>query len=303
LNQVPSAKKHHEFFPWLTPLAFESFNLSGYNVVISVSSAEAKGIITGPKIFHLNYCLTPTRYLWGEHAHVWLVVTNYLRRWDLVASQRPDEIVSISQTVRERVKKYYQRESEVIYPPVDTDKFEIRNSKFEINSNYFLVVSRLVRYKRIDVAIRAFNKLGWPLKIIGVGWETRYLKRMAEKNIEFLGELTDEELLGYYQKCRAVVFPGEEDFGLVPLEAQACGKPVIAYRGGGATETVIEGVTGEFFGGQTWQSLAVKLQSCKAVRFNKENCRKNALRFSKERFKKEFKKRVEEEYQKWMNES
>jgi glycosyltransferase involved in cell wall biosynthesis len=160
-----------------------------------------------------------------------------------------------------------------------------------------------VRYKRIDVAIRAFNKLGWPLKIIGVGREMGYLKRMAEKNIEFLGELTDEELLSYYQKCVAVVFPPEEDFGLVLLEAQACGKPVVAYRAGGATETIIEGKTGVFFGEQTWQSLAAKLQSFKAAKFKPEECRRNALRFNKERFKKEFKKRVEEEYQKWMNES
>jgi glycosyltransferase involved in cell wall biosynthesis len=302
LDKMPVAKRHHEFFPWLAPLAFEGFDFTGYEMVISVSSAEAKGIITQPETFHVNYCLTPTRYLWGENRYEVPVVTNYLRKWDLMASQRPDKIISVSETVRERVKKYYQRESEVVYPPVDVKKFQIPDSKFQMGA-YFLIVSRLVKYKRIDLAIRAFNKLGWRLKIIGVGREMGYLKSLAQKNIEFLGQLTDEELVRYYQESRALIFTSEEDFGLVPLEAQACGRPVVAYQGGGATETVIEGVTGAFFDKQTWQSLAAKLQSFRATEFKSEECRKNAIRFNEEKFKREFKSKLEREYQKWMSRS
>ncbi|MFH1840804.1 MAG: glycosyltransferase [Candidatus Shapirobacteria bacterium] len=300
LNCFPWARQCHEFYPWLTPLAFESFDFGGFDLVISVASADAKGIITGPKTFHLNYCLTPTRYLWGKNVCYFPVATNLLKRWDLVANKRPDGIISISRTVQGRVRKYYGRESEIIYPPVDSDFFKTNNQAAD---NYFLIVSRLVAYKKIDIAIKAFNRLGWPLKIIGIGREMHRLRSLAQKNIEFLGQLTDEEVLGYYQKCAALVFPGEEDFGLTPLEAQACGKPVLAYRGGGATETVIGGVTGEFFDEQTEGSLITGLKSIRVKGFNPKACRRNALKFGKERFKKEFKKAVEEKYQQWQKKS
>ncbi len=304
LNKWPMAKKHHEIYPWLTPLAFESFDFSDFDVVISVTSAEAKGILTKPQTLHFCYCLTPTRYLWSGYQEYFKnnlfrffsrPLVNYLRGWDKVAAQRPDFYVAISQEVKKRIKKYYGRDSEVIYPPVDMNKFPISKDK-PYNSDFFLVVSRLVVYKKVDIVVQAFNQLGWPLKIIGVGNEMRRLKQMAKSNIEFLGQLTDEELLSYYQNCRALIFPQVEDFGLVPLEAQACGKPVIAFRGGGALETVLEGKTGTFFYPQTAQALIKKLKEFKIDNYQPETCRKNAQRFDKEIFKKKFKQLVEERY-------
>ena len=324
LQGFPAAKSNHEFYAPLMPLAFESFNFDGYDVVISVTSEAAKGIITKPKTLHLCYCLTPTRYLWsGYNQHfdtplkktLSLPLIENLKKWDLVAAQRPDDYLAISKTVQERIKKYYSRESEVVYPPIDTEKFhppagglnpksqinqKYKMQSFDIaqdkNSKYFLVVSRLVKYKKVDLAVEAFNKLGWELKIIGTGREMGKLRRLAGPNIEFLGHLTDEALLGYYQNCQAVVFPQEEDFGLVPLEAQACGKPVIAYRAGGALETVIESKTGLFFYPQTAEGLEKSLRQFVAVRFRKEDCRRQAGKYSQERFTKEFKNLVEKKW-------
>ncbi|TSC54415.1 MAG: group 1 glycosyl transferase [Microgenomates group bacterium LiPW_31] len=301
LNKFPFAKRSHEVYPWLTPLAFESFNFDEYDIVISVTSEAAKGTITKPKTLHICYCLTPTRYLWSGYEDYFKnevfrfftkPVVSYLRRWDKVAAQRPDVYIAISENVKKRIKKYYGRDSEVIYPPVDIDKFPISNFQFPIGE-YFLIVSRLVPYKKVDIAIQAFNKLGLPLKIIGVGREMGRLKRMAKKNIEFLGQLTDSQLLSYYQRCQAVIFPQEEDFGLVPLEAQACGKPVIAYRGGGALETVIESKTGEFFEKQTSESLGVAVKNFKPEKYNPEDCRKQAEKFDIKIFKKKWKTYLE----------
>jgi len=306
LNKFPFAKRSHEVYPWLTPLAFESFDFSEFEVVISVTSEAAKGIITKPKTFHICYCLTPTRYLWSGYEDYFSnkifrfltrPVVSHLRHWDKIAAQRPDVFIAISKNVAQRIKKYYGRDSEVIYPSVDTEKWRMESGEWRIGE-YFLVVSRLVPYKKVDIAIQAFNKLGLPLKIVGIGREMGRLKRMAKKNIEFLGQLTDFQLLSYYQRCQAVIFPQEEDFGLVPLEAQACGKPVIAYRGGGALETVIESKTGEFFEKQTSESLEVAVKSFKPEKFKPEDCRRNAERFSQEIFKKKFKEFVEKEWQK-----
>lgn len=303
LNKWPLAKKHHELYPWLTPLAFESFNFDDFDLVISLTSAEAKGIITKPKTKHLCYCLTPTRYLWsGYHDYFfnkglkWLAqpVVEGMRGWDKVAAQRPDEYLAISQEVQRRIKKYYQRESVVLYPPVDTEKFHPaeKNQK----GDYFLIVSRLVAYKKIDLAIKAFNQLKIPLKIIGEGNEKNRLKEMAKGKIEFLGELTDQELLSYYQNCRALIFPQQEDFGLVPLEAQACGKPVIAFAAGGALETVIEGKTGTFFKSPSVKALIEKIKNFKDKDYQSADCRKNAEKFAKEIFKKKFKELVYDKF-------
>lgn len=321
LQRFPWAKTHHEFYPWLTPLVFESFNFDEFDIVISVTSADAKGIITKPKTLHICYCLTPTRYLWSGYRDYFpskisrcltLPVVSYLRAWDKIASTRPDKYIAISENVKKRIKKYYGRDSTVIYPPLDTEKFSSKHPKpYTLNPTpYFLVVSRLVRYKRIDIAVEAFNKLGLPLKIVGSGREENNLKKMAQKNIEFLGNLTDRELIGYYQGCQALVFPTDEDFGLIPLEAQACGRPVIALGSGGALETVVdpaksrgahalrdagqEGATGEFFYPQTAEALRDTIQRYKDTkiqreRFKPEDCRKNAERFSKGSFKKKFK--------------
>jgi len=305
LNKWPLAKRHHEFYPFLTPLAFESFNFSDFDLVISVTSAQAKGILTLPSTCHLCYCLTSTRYLWSGYKDYFKnkpfsllskPLLKYLRFWDKIASQRPDFYFSISENVKRRIKRYYSRDSMVIYPPVDVNKFSFKEKR---KGDYFLLVSRLVAYKKADLAIRAFNKLGWPLKIVGRGKQMPKLKLLAKKNIEFLGRLTDSKLVGYYQNCRAVIFPQEEDFGLVPLEAQACGKPVLAFKGGGALETVIEGKTGTFFYPQTTEALTKALRNFRAEDFSPKACRVNAEVFSKENFKKKFRQAVEDQYQKW----
>jgi len=319
LQKFPLAKSRHEVFPYLMPMAFESFSSRGgpafggnfdeYDIVISVTSEAAKGILTKPQTFHLCYCLTPTRYLWSGYQEYFRTsvfklfsspLVAYLRHWDKIACERPDVYLAISEKVKKRIKKYYGRDSEILYPPVDLKKFQIpnsksqTNSKFKIqNSKYFLVVSRLVSYKRIDLVIEAFNQLGLPLKIIGKGIQEIMLKRMAKKNIQFLGQLTDEQLLSYYQNCQALIFPQEEDFGLVPLEAQACGKPVIAFGGGGALETIIEGKTGEFFSPQTSKALIKVVKNFKPEKYLPEDCRQQAEKFGKEIFKKKFKEFVE----------
>lgn len=301
LNRFPLAKRHHEFYPWLKPLAFESFVFGGFDLVVSITSSEAKGIITRPGTKHLCYCLTPTRYLWSGYEEyfkkkIFRILTkpmvNYLKGWDKVAAQRPDYYLAISKNVQQRIKKYYNRESVVIYPPVDMLKWKGELIMIE-GKPFFLVVSRLVAYKKIDIVIKAFNELNLPLKIVGVGNEMRRLKNMANANIEFLGQLTDQELLSYYQNCRAVIFPQDEDFGLVPLEAQACGRPVIAFKSGGALETIIDKKTGTFFYPQTTEALIKKLKEFKDSDYKPEDCRQNAEKFSQTIFKKNFKDWVE----------
>ena len=307
LQKWPLAKSFHQLYPLLMPVSFESFVFDDFDIVISVSAGPAKGIITKPKTLHICYCLTPTRYLWSGYSSYFdsplkrfmtKALVDYLREWDKTAAYRPDEILAISSEVQKRIKNFYHRPSRIIYPPVDTTKFQISEKNIKKESEeFFLIVSRLVKYKKIDIAIEAFNRLGWKLKIVGTGEEYKNLKNKAASNIEFLGQLTDSDLLHYYQKCEAVIFPQEEDFGIVPLEAQACGKPVIAYRGGGALETIIEGKTGEFFFPQTVEELQKKLLKFKKSKYKKEDCVSQAKKFSKERFKKEFSKTVEELWQ------
>ncbi len=286
---------HHEIYAPLMPLAFESFNFSKYDLVISVTSEAAKGIITQPKTVHICYMLTPTRYLWSGYKdyfkNEWLrylsyPLVSYLRFWDKAAAQRPDKIIAISQEVARRIKKYYKRESTVIYPPVS-----IQNStkRYTLDANpYFLVVSRLVPYKRIDLAVSAFNKLGFPLKIVGTGSESKRLKRLAKRNIEFLGSLTDEELVKYYKKCVALVFAGKEDFGLTVLEAQSFGKPVIAFSGGGVKETVIDGKTGLFFYPQNEKALIEAVGKFQRKKFDPKDARAQAKKFNIENFRRKF---------------
>ncbi len=304
LDKLPLARKRPDLYPWLMPLAFERFNLSMFDVVISITSAEAKGIITKPKTFHLCYCLTPPRYLWSGYASycrnrilrfLSKPAVAYLRQWDRIACSRPDQYLAISNNVARRIKKYYHRDSKVIYPAINIGKWEASDLP---SQDYYLLVSRLVYYKRIDIAVEAFNQLQKPLKIIGVGPDFKRLKKMANSNISFLGQLTDKELLGYYQRCLAVIFPQDEDFGLVPLEAQACGRPVIALRVGGALETVVERKTGVFFYPQTVKALEEVVLKFNSNLFDPKVCRDNALKFSEERFIKTIKSFIEE---KWRN--
>lgn len=321
LNYLPFASSHHELYPWLTPLAFETFNFDEFDAVISVTSAEAKNIITKPHTLHICYCLTPTRYLWsgykdylenpglGKWGEAGRTVLKYLaptlRRWDLVAASRPDYYLAISEHVKKRIEKYYQKRVEkIIYPPVDIEKFKTRikpdsrlsgNDKF--GKDYFLVVSRLVGYKRVDLIIDAFNKLNWPLIIIGDGLARKELQSRAGKNIQFITDnLTESELVSYYEKCRAIVIAAEEDFGLTSVEALASGIPVIAYKQSGASEAVTDGKTGILFARQNRESLIAALRKFDKMQFDQEFCRSNALRFDQKCFEREIKETVQKLY-------
>ena len=296
VQNIPGAKSYHEFFPILPIFAFEKFNFDDFDVVISVTSAEAKGIITSTKTLHICYCLTPTRYIWSHYreyfSNKWMRRLSYpvvvlMRMWDVLAANRPDEYVTISNNVSKRIYKYYRRHADLIYPPVDVNKFTPQKNKTE-KDNYFLVVSRLVKYKHVEIAIDACNQLNLPLKIIGDGFEKNNLKEISGPTIEFLGNLTDSDLIRYYQGCRALIFAQEEDFGITAVEALSCGKPVIAFGYGGAKEIITEGITGEFFYKQNKQALAEKLANFDDNKYLSKNCWQQAQKFSVERFKFEF---------------
>ncbi|KKU90773.1 MAG: Glycosyl transferase group 1 [Microgenomates group bacterium GW2011_GWA1_48_10] len=303
LQTLPLPKNKHEYYPFLMGIAFESFNFDEFDVVISVTHEFAKAIITKPHTLHICYCLTPTSYLWSGYDAYFsnkselfkklsAPIVTYLRWYDKIISHRPDKYVAISKTVQDRIKDYYGLESEVIYPPVSPIHFQAIASKW-IRGNYFLIVSRLVSNKRIDIAVKAFNQLGLPLKIIGTGVEEQRLKNLGGSNVEFLGHLTHDEMAKHYQKCQALVVPGVEDFGLVSVEAQSHGKPVIAYRGGGSEETVIEGKTGYFFDEPTTDSLVRTIKKADLSRIRAEDCRRQAKQFGFDRFKKEILTSVE----------
>lgn len=293
LQKFPGGVKKYQWWLSLMPAAIESHNLTDYDLVISSASSFAKGVITRPEAIHVCYCHTPTRYLWND-SHNYLrelkvnklikktlpLTLKKLRLWDRLAAERVDYFIANSYTVATRIKKYYGRDSLVIYPPVDINKFAISQQP----KKYYLAGGRLVPYKRLDLVVKAFSRLEIPLKIFGIGPELRYLKKIAKKNIEFLGKVTDNQRAELYQNCIAYLNPQEEDFGITAIEAMASGRPVIAYRKGGATETVIEGVTGEFFDEQIWEEMADKI-----IRF-KDNydplkIRAHAEKFSVDNFK------------------
>lgn len=302
LESIPYARRHHEFFALFMPLAFESFDFDSYDLVISLTSEAAKGIITKPHTKHICLCLTPTRYLWSEYESYFatepmrslsLPLVWYLRNWDKTSSSRPDKIISISKTVQDRVKKYYGRESEIIYPPLFLD--DNKSIKKE-DDGYFLVVSRLSKFtphKRVDLAIEAANKLKIPLKVVGDG-DITYFKSLAKKTVEIVGKVDDRQLMEYYKNCTALIFPGIEDFGLVMVEAQYFGKPVIAFRKGGAEEIIIDGKTGVFFENQTVFSLVNTLKSFDKNKYNSKDCMNNAKRFNINIFKAKLEKVIQD---------
>jgi len=292
LQKFPLAKSHHELYPWLTPMAFESLNFDNYDLVISVTSADAKGIITKPGTFHLCYCLTPTRYLWSHEdfyksqtSKVFHPLFNYLKSWDLIASRRPDAYLAISKTVQSRIKKYYGQDSQVIYPPVNVEAFSQHVPAPNLK-DFFLYVGRLVAYKQAEVLVETFNDLKLPLVIIGTGSLESKLKAMANANVYFLGQVTDSELTAHYQHARAVLFIHEEDFGLVPLEAHAAGTPVIGLNTGGTTETVIHGQTGLLL--NSVSELKNAILNFDASKYDREFIKAHAQKFAKTRFKEEF---------------
>jgi glycosyltransferase involved in cell wall biosynthesis len=299
LQAIPYIRTHHEQFAWLMPLAFESFSFDEYDLVISVTSAEAKGVITKPHTRHICYCLTPTRYLWSHYTQylsnrVYRVLAypliSYLRKWDTIAAQRPDSFIAISSAVRDRIKIYYQRDAELIHPPVTASTSTQQPSDTAYASmlkscGFFLVVSRLVKYKQVDLAIHACNELKIPLVVVGTGHEERFLKSIAGNTIFFEKNLTEEELSWYYHYCRALIMPQEEDFGIVAVEAQFAGKPVIAFRKGGSCDIIRDGKSGAFFCEQTIGALKTELQSFKTTAYTKLNCQSQARRFAVSQFR------------------
>lgn len=310
LQKWPFAKNYHRIFPPLMPLAIESFDFSAYDLVLSDSSSFSKGIITSPKTLHICYMHTPMRYAWDDcqkytqEFHFPILVKklvpffmNYIRLWDRASADRPDKIIANSNFVRKRIEKYYRRKSEVIYPPVSYGNFSVQGEA----GDYYLMVGRLIAYKKFDIAIEAFNKLGLKLKIIGRGPEMERLKKMAKENIEFLGRVSDEDLSRYYSSCRAFIFPQEEDFGIVAIEAMASGKPVIAFRGGDIPEHIEEGKSGVFFKKQTAEDICLAVSAAKNIVFDSEYIRKSVSKFDKEYFKAKIKEYIEREYAKFKN--
>jgi len=317
LQKVPLVKSYHRPFLMLMPLAIEQFDLFQYDLVLSDSASYAKGVITRPDSLHICYCHTPIRYAWDD-SHKYIeefgypslvkkiipFFMNYIRLWDEQAALRVDKFIANSNFVARRIKKYYHRETTVIHPPVKTNLFYLVNpSDFKtspstwlrINSgkSYFLMVGRFLPYKRFDLAIEAFNQLGWPLKIIGDGPERKKLQREAKENIEFVGLVSDDKLRDYYAHCRAFIFPQEEDFGITAVEAMAAGRPVIAYQGGGALEIIEEGITGLFFKEQTKEHLIEALERFKPADFNPKIIRERAREFDQEKFKEKIKEFID----------
>ena len=300
---------HHLYLPWF-PRVVEAWDFSAFDLVISSSSAFVHGIITNGKPKHLCYVQSPARYLWDrthdvlEHAGHGMLgplrraylghVFHKLRTWDAESADRPDKLIAASKTVQRRIELYWRRESTVLCPPIDDDWLSPVPSPQSLDPRpYFLIVSQLAPYKRIDLAIEACNQLRLPLKIAGSGPDRKRLERLAGPTVEFLGYVPEENLPDLYRGAIATIFPGDEDFGLVPLESQACGTPVIAFRSGGALETVQENVTGEFFGEPTATSLAETLQHFDRNRFQEATCRTHARKFSRETFERGIREAVE----------
>lgn len=295
LQKIPGAKKKHQYFlPWM-PLVFEAFDLSQYDIVLSSSHSCAKGIITKPDTVHVSYCHSPMRYVWDDYQKYireyrlngffkrWgEKFLHHLRLWDRLAVDRVDYFLTNSQYVKKRIQKYYRADAKVLYPPVDTKKFFLSHAE----KRYYLVVGRLTTYKKFDLVVSAFNDLGFPLKVAGTGIEELALKKSAKKNIEFLGQVSDEELSILYANAKALIFPQCEDFGITPLESMASGRPVIAYREGGALETILEDITGLFFHEQNALAISQKVQEFERKKnsFFPQEIRKHAEKFSKEKF-------------------
>ncbi len=317
LQNIPVLKNHHELLGWLMPIAFESFNFSQYDLVISVTSEAAKGIITGTKTMHVCYCLTPTRYLWSAKEFYlnnppkifkflpfykiisWPFLT-YSKWWDKVASQRPDKYIAISTEVQKRIVKYYGIDSKIIFPPCDISSLKktfLRGPRsvnasashvfFEDSPKYFLIHGRFEPYKRLDLVIDTFKDLKQNLVVSGNGSEFDRFKYNNYPNIKFVERPTDQELLKIYADAKAFLMPQDEDFGITAVEAQSFGIPVIAYKAGGALDTVIENKTGIFFTVQTEKSLKQAIAKFDTMSFNKEDLIQNAKRFGKNRFKRE----------------
>ncbi len=303
LQRIPGALKHHPYYAGLFPLAIELFDLSEYDLVVSSDASTAKGVITRPEACHICYCHTPMRYVWNLfHQELYrcspilrpLVAlwAHYVRLWDYSAAARVDYFIANSRAVRARIWKYYHRDAHVINPPCDVSRFRVSESQ----DDYYLCVGRLVGYKRFDLAVEAFNTNGKRLIVAGEGSESARLRRLARGRIDFLKWVTDDQLLELYSRCKALILPGEEDFGIAPVEAQASGRPVIAYGRGGVLDTVVPGKTGLFFLQQTPEHINAAIQQFEdsSKSFDSYAIREHASKFSREIFTQRFLSHVEQ---------
>ena len=294
IDSLPKKEEKYRSYLPLFPIAMEQFDFSEFDLVISTSHAVAKNAKVRNDALHICYCHTPMRYVWEMYDQYFgkdnagivtrtamSIIRPFLRSWDVRTANRVHYYIANSENVRKRIQRYYHRDAAVIFPPVDTDQFTLSKS----DEGYYLMVTALVPYKRVDLAVEVFNRTGEKLLIVGKGTETKKLQAMSKTNIEFLGWKSDEELALLYRGCKALIFPGEEDFGIVPLEAMATGKPVAAFGKGGALETVIEGKTGVFFNEQTAESLSSALIALKAISLNPDVIREHALQFSRRHYK------------------
>lgn len=306
MQKLPRRGRFLKYYSFLYPLAFEQFDFSEYDVVISSSAGFAKGIITKPETCHIAYTHTPPRFQWGFQTStreklgqiytkiILPPIDNYLRIWDQCAAERVDSFIANSREVQKRIQKIYKKDSEIIYPPVDFERFS--NCADIKKEDYFVTISRLERYKRIDLLISACNKLGLRLRIIGEGADRQYLESLAGPTIEFSGRLKDEDLIKSICGAKAFLFAADEDFGIVIVEALAAGIPVIALGKGGALEIIDNKKTGEFFYDQSVGSLINALKNFDKKDYKKEDCKKAAQRFSKQLFKKKITAFVEKKY-------
>ncbi|WP_435169806.1 glycosyltransferase [Paenibacillus glycanilyticus] len=293
MQRIPNILRDFKLYFWLYPFAVRSMDFENYDIIISSSSAYAKGIRKPDQAVHLCYCHSPMRFAWNFDGYIenvkvsrfrkiaakWL--TFPLRLWDKANSKQVDRLIANSSVVKERIRKYYGLESSVIYPPVEVERFSISE---EAPGDYFLIVSRLVSYKKIDIAIEACSRLGRKLLIVGDGDDRKRLEAMAGPTVQFLGRRSDEEVTRYMQGCRALLFPGLEDFGITPLEANACGRPVIAFQAGGALDTIKPGLNGLFFKQQNAGDLIEALQTFEQQQWNPQLIREHAETFNERYF-------------------
>ena len=286
LQKIPGIMKQYRYFLPLFPMAINSLKPGKADLIISTSHCVAKALQPQDQTRHLCYCFTPMRYAWMFHEEylgrnpfkqmLGKPILSAMRKWDGRTVDRVDHFVAISKHVQQRIRQFYGRDADVVYPPVNTEYFHPSGAP---PKGFDLVVSALVPYKRLDLAVQVYKKTGRSMKVAGSGTELEALKSMAGDNIEFLGRVSDEELRTLYQDCRCLVFPGEEDFGIVPLEAMACGRPVIAYARGGATETVVDGESGLFFEAQSEEALLAAVEACAARDWDPAAIRRQAEKF------------------------
>ncbi len=295
IQKLPKATKLYTKMLPLMPKAFEELDLTGYDLVLSSSSCCAKGVLTSHNTTHIAYIHSPMRYAWdlyydyrdksGKLTKLFMsLFMTKIRQWDVTSSIRVDKVLANSNYIAKRINKYWGRDAEVIYPPVEVERLEPNGREAE---DFYVAFSRFVPYKRIDLAVKSCTELGRKLVVIGDGEQRDYLKSIAGDTVTFTGRLSDEEVKDYLQRCKAMIFCAEEDFGIVPLEVQACGRPVIAYGKGGALETVVEGVTGTFFEKQEVEDVKSQIVKFEEMDLNTEDIVKHAQSFAKERFKEE----------------